>query len=93
MSGQDALEELASAWLAAEERSTIEPGHGQVAVQRGIAYEAALAGASIEDIRLAYEAARQVQTGTEMGSREWVAARRVSELLRVEYLAAKGSRE
>ena len=85
----DTLDRLAAAWLEAEDRNSSEPGREAEAVRLGLAYEALLAAASIEEKRLAWEAARQAQAATEMGSREWASARRVSELLRVECLAAK----
>jgi hypothetical protein len=91
VSQDDTLDGLAAAWLAAEDRNTIEPGREAEAVRLGLAYEAMLAAASIEEKRIAWEAARRTQAGTELGSREWASARRVSELLRVEYLAAKQS--
>jgi hypothetical protein len=91
VSGPEAICELASAWLAAEIRATREPNREPEAIRLGLAYEASLAAASIEEKRLAWEEARQAQARTEMGSREWAAGRRVSELLRVEYLAAKQS--
>jgi hypothetical protein len=89
MTEPDTLDGLAAAWLAAEDRNTTEPGRESEAVRLGLAYEAVLAAASIEEKRIAWEAARQTQAATEMGSREWASARRVSELLRVEYMAAR----
>ncbi|HYO44377.1 MAG TPA: hypothetical protein VES19_14360 [Candidatus Limnocylindrales bacterium] len=91
MSGPETLCELAAAWLAAEDRSTRDPNRETEAIRLGLAYEASLAVASIEEQRLAWEEARQAQARTEMGSREWAAGRRVSELLRVEYMAARQS--
>jgi hypothetical protein len=85
----DALDQLAAAWLAAEEAATSEPAREPDAVRLALLYEAALASASLEEVRLAWEAAHLAQAGTVMGSRDWAAARRVSELLRVEYAAAK----
>ncbi len=51
-------------------------------------YEEAIRLATREELRLAWEAARRTQADRLMGSREWAEARSVSELLRMEYLAA-----
>jgi hypothetical protein len=86
------LEDLATRWLAAEDRTTAEPEYAQAgedAVRLGAEYEEALASASPEERRLAWEAARTTQANTEVGSTAWAAARRVAELLRVEYLASR----
>jgi hypothetical protein len=85
-------EDLATRWLDAEERSRTEPSNQAFAADAarlGEAYEAAVGQASQEDLRLAWESARQRQAGQEMGSRAWTDARRVSELLRTEYEAAR----
>ena len=52
-------------------------------------YEQAIRTASQEDLRLAWEAARVIQAGCDMGSSEWARARSVSELLRTEYAASR----
>lgn len=83
------LETQAAEWLAAEDAVSTNPDAEPEAVRRGLAYEAALAVASLEEKRLAWEAARVVQASREIGSRQWAAARRVSELLRVEYSIAR----
>ena len=87
-----ACEDLATRWLAAEERTRAEPANealAEEAVRLGEAYDAAIGAASLEDIRLSWEAALRKQAGEEIGSREWADARRVSELLRTEYEAAR----
>jgi hypothetical protein len=90
-------EELAARWLDAEDRSHAEPanaGVAQEAAELGEAYERAVRGASVEDLRLAWEAARRTQALEEIGGSTWANARRVSELLRTEYEATRdGSRE
>lgn len=86
------IEEIASAWLAAE--GSLAAGSGNPAQSeidaRALSerYEDAIRAASREDLRLALEAARKIQGEQEMGSEAWANARRVSELLRDEYLAA-----
>lgn len=84
-------EDLARQWLAAEERVRSEPANealAQTAARLGEAYDEAINAASLEDLRLSWEAAQRAQAGEEIGSRSWADARRISELLRTEYLAA-----
>lgn len=85
-------EDLATRWLAAEERVRTEPTNvalAEEAARLGETYDEAVCAASMEDLRLAWEAARRLQSGEEIGSRSWADARRVSELLRTEYEAAR----
>lgn len=87
-----ALEVLAAAWLAAEDVAFTQPGNAGLALDAarlGEEYEAALAETSREELRLAWEAAQRVQAQQLIGSVEWASARRVSELLRAEYSAAR----
>lgn len=89
-------EVLAARWLEAEERSEIEPMNAtlaQEAIRLAAAYEDAIRAASQEELRLAWEAARQRQGRELIGTREWSDARRVSELLRTEYAAARPTPE
>ena len=89
----DAIEVIAAAWLAAE--GSLAAGSGNPAQSeidaRALSerYDEAIRLASREDLRLAWEAARKVQGEQEMGSEAWANARRVSELLHDEYLAAE----
>jgi hypothetical protein len=86
------LEELATRWLAAETRSQGEPANSQFADEAaslGGAYEAAVGAATLEELRLAWETAVRVQAAEEIGGPAWAETRRVSELLRTEYLAAR----
>jgi len=91
-SAADAIEVIAAAWLAAE--SLLSTGSGNPAQSeidaRALSerYDEAIRTATREDLRLAWEAARKVQGEQEMGSEGWANARRVSELLHDEYLAA-----
>ncbi|HYH91897.1 MAG TPA: hypothetical protein VD763_01970 [Candidatus Saccharimonadales bacterium] len=86
------IEELARVWLAAE-RAAVERGNEGGTEERArrssAAFEQAVAGASREDLLVAWHAARQAQAECEMGSADWSDARAVSELLRVEYLASE----
>ena len=85
-------EDLARQWLVAEERVRLEPaneGLAQVAARLGEAYDEAVNAASLEDLRLSWEAAQRAQAAEEVGGRSWADARRVSELLRTEYQAAR----
>ncbi len=87
----DSIEQIAGDWLAAEEelaRGSGNPEHAEV-IARDLSarYDEAIRTASREDLRLAWEAARVLQGETEMGSEAWASARRLSELLRGEYLA------
>jgi hypothetical protein len=86
----EAVELLASEWLMAEEQARDDPGNTILdarAERLSERYAAAVAGATVEELRLAWEAARRRQAEEEMGSRAWADARRVSELLRTEYQA------
>ncbi len=85
-------EVLAARWLEAEERTEIEPTNATLAreaVRLALAYEDAIRAVSQEELRLAWEAARQRQGRELIGTKEWADARRVSELLRTEYEAAR----
>jgi hypothetical protein len=86
------LEGLATAWLEAE-RQAVAVGNAnnteERARQASAAYDAAVSGASSEDLLLAWHAAEARATESEMGSKDWAEAREVAELLRVEYLAAR----
>jgi hypothetical protein len=87
-------DELATQWLAAEARAELEPASQALAAQAaelGEAYDAAIRGATREELRLAWEAARVRQAQEEVGSRSWDDARRVSELLRTEYDVARSA--
>jgi hypothetical protein len=87
------LDVLATDWLEAEARTRTEPANEALDAAAGAlsdAYAAAVAGASVEELRLAWEAAVRRQGEQEVGSVAWADARRVSELLRAEYLAARG---
>lgn len=92
LTAADSIEDVASAWLAAE--AALAAGSGNPAQSeidaRALSerYDEAIRTASREDLRLAWEAARKVQGEQEMGSEAWANARRVSELLRDEYQVA-----
>ena len=91
-----AIEELAAQWLDAEDRAGIESSNSAVmeeAVRLGEAYDAAIRAVSLEELRLAWEAARVRQGRELIGTREWGDCRRVSELLRTEYAAARPQRD
>jgi hypothetical protein len=84
------IAQLAAGWLTAERRATSDPvdlkaEEARVASDR---FESAVRLATREELRLAWEAAKRTQAGCLMGSRKWAEARSVSELLRMEYLAA-----
>jgi hypothetical protein len=87
----ESIEDLATRWLAAErlaeERGNAGGSEGD-ARSASADYDAAVAAATSEDLLVAWHAAQKLQAATEMGSRQWAEAREVSELLRVEYLAA-----
>lgn len=87
----DSIEQIAGDWLAAEEelaRGSGNPQQAEVTARELSArYDEAIRTAGREDLRLAWEAARHLQGETEMGSEAWASARRLSELLRGEYLA------
>lgn len=84
------VEQLAAGWLVAERRATLDPADLKAEAARAASgrYEEAIRLATREDLRLAWEAAKRTQARCLMGSREWADARSVSELLRMEYLAA-----
>jgi hypothetical protein len=88
---RDSIEQVAGDWLAAEEELAAGSGNPEQAeiTARDLSarYDEAIRGASREDLRLAWEAARKLQAATEMGSEAWASARRLSELLRGEYQA------
>ncbi len=85
------IEAIAGAWLASEQElagGSGNPVQAEVTARDLSArYDEAIRTASREDLRLAWEAARILQADTEMGSEAWASARRLSELLRGEYLA------
>jgi hypothetical protein len=88
----ESIEEIATAWLEAERRATAGDNLADLegrARTLSARYDAAIRGASSEDLRLAWEAAKVVQAKCEIGSAEWGAARQVSELLRAEYAATR----
>ncbi len=90
------LEDLATRWLDAEARSQGEPANGSIAddaARLGEEYDAAIATATMEELRLAWEAAARLQAAEEIGGPEWANARRVSELLRTEYQAARAAND
>jgi hypothetical protein len=89
------IEELATRWLAAERRAASHPveSTAEAALEASRRFEEAIHGASQEELRLAWEAARRTQASCLMGSNEWSEARTVSELLRMEYLAATDARD
>ncbi|MBA2720781.1 MAG: hypothetical protein H0U52_16300 [Chloroflexi bacterium] len=93
--GSVSIEQIAADWLAAEgdlARGSGNPQQAEVTARDLSArYDEAIRTASREDLRLAWEAARVLQAATEMGSEEWAGARRLSELLRGEYLALSPS--
>lgn len=86
------IEEIAAAWLAAESDLVVAAGDPEraEAAARDLSgrYDEAIRSATREELRLAWEAARRTQGEQEMGSESWATARRVSELLADEYLAA-----
>jgi hypothetical protein len=86
---RNSIQMLATRWLAAERQAAERPEARAVADATGLgeAYEEALTDASQEELLLAWESARRGQSTFEIGSAAWAEARRVSELLRVEYRA------
>jgi hypothetical protein len=87
------LERLAADWLDAE-REVAEgirnPAQAEeMARDLSARYDEAIRAATREELRLAWEAARKNQGEREMGSEAWLEARRLSELLRGEYEAAR----
>ncbi len=97
IAGEELIEALAAAWLAAEE--SLAAGSGNPAQSEidardlSARYDEAIRAASREELRLAWEAARKLQGEQEMGSEGWARARRLAELLRGEYLAADPERD
>lgn len=89
---QESIETIAAAWLAAEQElagGSGNPEHSEMkARDLSARYDEAIRSATREELRLAWEAARKIQADQEMGSEAWADARRLSELLRGEYLAA-----
>ena len=88
-SGAD-IERLAADWLAAERHATADPTplKAEAAREASARFEEAIRRATREELRLSWEAAKRAQAECLMGSREWAEARSVSELLRMEYMAA-----
>jgi hypothetical protein len=90
------LLDLAAAWLRAEAASVRQPARIELvgaAGERALAYEEALAAATPDDVRRAWEQAVVRQAQNEVGSVPWATAFRVSELLRFEYVAIRDARE
>jgi hypothetical protein len=86
------IEELAADWLAMERESANDPTRAiEPARAASSAYDDAISTASAEDLLLAWQAAQKTQADCEMGSKAWLEARSVSELLRMEYAAATAS--
>lgn len=87
------IEELATAWLSAERGVEADPNSDwNESTAQGLAarYEDAVRRASVEELRLAWEAAQAGQRDCLVGTAEWGEARRVAVLLRGEYLARRG---
>jgi hypothetical protein len=88
----DSIEDVAGAWLAAEQElagGSGNPGQSEINARAlSDRYDEMIRTASREELRLAWEAARKIQGEQEMGSEAWANARRLSELLRGEYQAA-----
>jgi hypothetical protein len=83
------IEELATAWLSMERQSANDPTFAvEPARAASAAYDEAVGAATPEELLLAWRAAQKVQGECEMGSKAWLEARSVSELLRMEYIAA-----
>jgi hypothetical protein len=83
------IEELAAEWLSMERLSANDPTFAiEPAREASAAYDEAVGAATAEDLLLAWQAAQKIQGECEMGSKEWLEARSVSELLRMEYVAA-----
>jgi hypothetical protein len=83
------IEDLAADWLASERESANDPTRAiEPARAASSAYDEAISAASPEDLLLAWQAAQKAQANCEMGSKAWLEARSVSELLRMEYAAA-----
>jgi hypothetical protein len=94
MAEELSITDLAAAWLE-QERAAVAMGNSATSEARArdaaAAYEEAVRTATPEDLLLAWEAARHVQAAQEMGSQGWLEARSVSELLRTEYAASRGT--
>jgi len=94
MARELSIAELAALWLELE-RAAVAKGNESTSEARArdaaTAFEEAIRAASPEELLLAWETARQVQAGQEMGSQAWLEARSVSELLRAEYAASRAS--
>lgn len=89
---QRAIETIATAWLEAERRATAGDNMAGLEDRARIlsaSYDEAIRTASPEELRLAWEGAQRIQAACEMGSTEWANARKVSALLRAEYLASR----
>lgn len=87
--GQRPIEELATEWLSMERLSANDPTFAvEPARAASAAYDEAVQAASPEELLLAWQAAQKAQAECEMGSKAWLEARSVSELLRMEYVAA-----
>jgi hypothetical protein len=88
---EGSIERIAADWLGAEEelaRGSGNPTQSEITARELSArYDEAIHAAGREDLRLAWESARVWQAEQEMGSEAWAGARRLSELLRGEYLA------
>ncbi len=83
------IEELAAAWLSMERQSANDPTFAIEPVREAsAAYDEAVQAATPEELLLAWQAAQKIQGDCEMGSKAWLEARSVSELLRMEYIAA-----
>jgi hypothetical protein len=86
------VDELASAWLAAEREASRRGNAGDTegrARAASAAYEDAVRAASREELLIAWHAALKIQNACEMGSAAWADARAVAELVRVEYQASQ----
>jgi hypothetical protein len=86
------IEQIATDWLEAERRATAGDnmaGLEDRARTLSDRYDDAIRAASSEELRLAWESAKAIQSRCDVGSAEWAAARQVSELLRAEYAASR----
>jgi hypothetical protein len=91
-----ALLDLADDWVSSEAASVRQPGRislVRIAVDAAIRYEDALAAASPDDVRFAWQQAVARQAQIEVGSAPWTTAFRVAELLRFEYTAVREARD
>jgi hypothetical protein len=84
---------LAFDWLAAEREVAAgirDPAQSEETARTLSAqYDEAIRGASLDQLREAWERAQANQAARETGSESWTEARRLAELLRAEYEAAK----